>query len=193
MLRHLANLSRRARTFSTAPAPSISPTRQAAASVFERLQDVDWVDRETNDQERLIEEAETRIVAYRSEYDPHTAVQGEAKETYDEVKKLHEMKEAARIVSLYGDHIDHLIRDHEDMVGFMGNSIQVKEGDMDAAEQTLSEYIEFMNLLESDDVRKKVEHELGRKVIMLKMVMSAENFSSKFGPIAGGDFITKTK
>lgn len=71
--------------------------------------------------------------------------------------------------------------------------VTVKEGETELAERTLTEYIDFVNSLENRDVKKKVEHELGRKAIMLKMVLSAENFSAKFGPIAGGDFITKTK
>lgn len=36
------------------------------------------------------------------------------------MKNLYEMKEAAKIVSLYSDHIKHLILDHEDMTGFFG-------------------------------------------------------------------------
>lgn len=37
------------------------------------------------------------------------------------MKSLYEMKEAAKIVSLYADHIKHVILDHEDMVGFFGS------------------------------------------------------------------------
>lgn len=71
--------------------------------------------------------------------------------------------------------------------------VTIKEEDAEPAERTLTEYIDFVNGLENRDVKKKVEHELGRKAIMLKMVLSVENFSAKFGPIAGGDFVTKTK
>lgn len=67
------------------------------------------------------------------------------------------------------------------------------EGGADDASRTLEEYIDFVNGLENKDVRKKVEHELGRKIVVLKMILSAENFSVKFRPIAGGDFITNTK
>lgn len=38
------------------------------------------------------------------------------------MKSLYEMKEAAKIVSLYGKHIDHIVRDHEGMVGFLGST-----------------------------------------------------------------------
>lgn len=37
------------------------------------------------------------------------------------MKALYQAKEAAQIVDLYSEHIDHLIRDHEDMVGFLGS------------------------------------------------------------------------
>lgn len=67
------------------------------------------------------------------------------------------------------------------------------EGGADAASQTLSEYVDFVNGLENQDIRKKVENELGRKIIVLKMVLSAENFSARFGSIAGGEFVTNTK
>lgn len=67
------------------------------------------------------------------------------------------------------------------------------EGGADEASQTINEYIEFVTGLENKEVKKKVEYELGRKIVFLKMVLSAENFSVKFRPIAGGDFITDTK
>lgn len=43
------------------------------------MQDVDWVDRETNEQERLIEDAERQIIAYRAEYDGDAVARGEGK------------------------------------------------------------------------------------------------------------------
>lgn len=67
------------------------------------------------------------------------------------------------------------------------------EGGADDAASTIEEYVDFVNGLENKAVRKKVEHELGRKIVVLKMVLSAENFSVRFSLVAGGDIVTDTK
>lgn len=155
--------------------------------------ETDWVDREDLEQDKLVGQADALVTAYRDEYDADAASAGDGKDKYEQMKALYQAKEAAQIVDLYSEHIDHLIRDHEDMVGFLGNDTAMPEGGADAASQTLSEYVDFVNGLENQDIRKKVENELGRKIIVLKMVLSAENFSARFGSIAGGEFVTNTK
>lgn len=67
------------------------------------------------------------------------------------------------------------------------------EGGAEETSQTIREYVDFVNGLENKEVKKKVKDELGGKIVVLKMVLSAENFSVKFSPVAGGDFITDTK
>lgn len=154
------------------------------------MQVTDWVDLEDKEQEKILLAADRHIADYRSMYDPaEVEAGGEAAETYKMMERLYEMKEAAKISTLYGEFISELIRDHEDMVGFSGGNMTVKEGDMDAAQDTLLDYGKFLAKIQDKDVRRKTENELGRKIIFLKMVLSAENFSAKFGCVAGGDFI----
>lgn len=40
------------------------------------------------------------------------------------MKALFQAKEAAQIVDLYADHIEHLMRAHEDMIGPLGSKLK---------------------------------------------------------------------
>lgn len=56
----------------------------------------------------------------------------------------------------------------------------------------MKEYVDFVNSLENDAIRRKVEQELGRKIILLRMAISVENFSSELAPTACDHLVTRT-
>lgn len=51
--------------------------------------------------------------------------------------------------------------------------------------EIMRDYIRLMNNIEDEEIRDKVELELGRKMVHLKSMLSMENFSSHIAPIAG--------
>lgn len=57
-----------------------------------------------------------------------------------------------------------------------------EEGKLIAA---LHEYIDFMKSIEDKDIVEKAKQELGQKAIVLRQVVSAENFSMQVAPVAG--------
>lgn len=59
--------------------------------------------------------------------------------------------------------------------------------------QMLRDYVAFVNCLQVKDVRKKVESELGRKMVVLRMVLSVDDFSSQVAPIAGDHIFVDSK
>lgn len=48
----------------------------------------------------------------------------------------------------------------------------------------LREYIQFVNCVENDRIQRKVESQLGRKIIVLRQTLSIENFAVHIAPIA---------
>jgi LPS O-antigen subunit length determinant protein (WzzB/FepE family) len=65
--------------------------------------------------------------------------------------------------------------------------------DADRAEKTLDEYIEFVNSIENNRVRRKVEAQLGRKAVQLRQVLSIDGFSIKAMPVATDHIVTSLK
>ncbi len=61
---------------------------------------------------------------------------------------------------------------------------QIPPGKEKMAVQTLREYVAFVNSVENDRIQRKVEAQLGRKIIVLRMALSVENFSLHFTPMA---------
>lgn len=61
---------------------------------------------------------------------------------------------------------------------------KIPEGEEQVAVDTLREYVEFVNSVENDRIQRKVESQLGRKIIVLRMALSIENFSVHFMPVA---------
>lgn len=48
----------------------------------------------------------------------------------------------------------------------------------------MREYIEFVNSVENDRIQRKVESQLGRKIIVIRQTLSIENFAVHFAPMA---------
>ena len=61
------------------------------------------------------------INSYRAQYSEETANTTE-KDVYDAMHLLHTAKEAARVCDAYGEHVEVLIRNHEDMTGSLGST-----------------------------------------------------------------------
>ena len=60
----------------------------------------------------------------------------------------------------------------------------IPEGEEKPIVDMLREYVEFVNSVENDRIQRKVEDQLGRKIILLRMQLSLDNFSSSFSPVA---------
>jgi hypothetical protein len=84
-------------------------------------QNAEWVD---NDSLGMKTEAIDKIVRdYRSIYSAsEVASSTEAREVYDAVEQLYVIGEAAKIVELYADHIEDLVRHHMELSGFLGST-----------------------------------------------------------------------
>lgn len=67
---------------------------------------------------------------------------------------------------------------------------QIPPGQEKNAVQTLREYVSFVNSVENDRIQRKVEAQLGRKIIVLRMALSIENFSLHFTPMACDRMVT---
>lgn len=59
------------------------------------------------------------------------------------------------------------------------------EGEAEHTIEIIQDYIALMGKIEDEELRTKVELELGGKMIQLRMFLSAENFSLSVVPIAG--------
>lgn len=49
---------------------------------------------------------------------------------------------------------------------------------------SIHDYADFVNAIENNRVRRKVESQLGRKAIQLRQVLSVDQFSVDFYPVA---------
>lgn len=74
---------------------------------------------------------------------------------------------------------------------FIDNT-KIPEGEGDEAIALLRDYIAFMNKVEDERIRNKIEMELGRKMVHIKMTLSIENFSVEIAPLAGDHIIPVT-
>jgi hypothetical protein len=52
------------------------------------------------------------------------------------------------------------------------------------ASKALNEYVVFANSIKNVRVRRKAEAQLGRRVVQLRQVLSVEQFSAMYAPIA---------
>lgn len=64
------------------------------------------------------------------------------------------------------------------------DNTQVPEGGCDDTIALIRDYIKLMNTVEDERIRAKLETELGRKMMHLKMAISVENFSVEIAPLA---------
>lgn len=67
------------------------------------------------------------------------------------------------------------------------------KGGADVTVKVLEDYVSFVNSLDDEEVRRKVEEELGRKMVVLKMVLSVPNFAGTIAPVASDRIVTDTK
>lgn len=66
----------------------------------------------------------------------------------------------------------------------------MKPEEASRAEETLEEYVTFVNSIENVRVRRKTEAQLGRKAILLRQALSVEGFGAKHYPVATDHMIT---
>lgn len=134
---------------------------------------------------------------------------------YRKMKDLYIAKEAAKVCELYTDHIDHLIRDQEDATGVLGSmyeyvyisraftemfieltsvlyidNTKMSKQLEESALKMITEYMEFATSFENDRIARKVESQLGKKIIIVRSAMSIENFSAHVAPIACDTLVT---
>jgi hypothetical protein len=85
------------------------------------LQDAEWVD---NDSLGMKTEAIDKLVRdYRSLYNASEVESStEAREVYNVIEQLYVVGEAAKIVELYAEHIEDLMRHHLELTGFLGST-----------------------------------------------------------------------
>lgn len=161
--------------------------REKATAAFDNLMFADWVDTDEH-LELLATKADGIISSYRSVY-----ASNPDEETSKAMERLHVAKEAARLSEAYADHIEVLIRHHEDMVGSLGNDTAMESGQEKGAVNVLKEYVEIVNKIEDREIRRKIEMELGRKMVLMRQVLSIANFSKDVAPIAGDRIVTKLR
>lgn len=70
------------------------------------------------------------------------------------------------------------------------DNTELKPEAVEHVQETLDEYIEFVNAIENVRIRRKTETQLGRKAIQLRQVLSVEGFGEKFYPVATDHIIT---
>lgn len=73
------------------------------------------------------------------------------------------------------------------------DNIEIPEDKVQPTLQTMKEYMEFVESVENDRVARKIEAQLGRKVLILRMALSIENFSVHFAPVAGDRMLVKDR
>lgn len=72
------------------------------------------------------------------------------------------------------------------------DNTKIPEGEGHDAIALLQDYIKLINSIEDERIREKVDTELGRKIIHMKMMLSVENFGVEIAPIAGDRLIPTT-
>lgn len=59
--------------------------------------------------------------------------------------------------------------------------------------QLLKDYVKLVNEVADKEIRQKLEMELGRKMVVMRQVLSVHSFSTKLAPVAGYRIVTRTK
>ncbi|PXF46604.1 hypothetical protein BWQ96_03593 [Gracilariopsis chorda] len=189
MLRSLTSTASRLarqRSFATATGDSLrEPVKRACTALL----DAEWVDADESIYE-LTEKAESLISQYRDVYNQQGAVQDAL---YDDVRQLHVLKEAAKITDAYSEFVEVIIRDHEDMLGTFGDNPEIPENGAKQALQILDDYGRLVAAIEDKHISRKLQDELGRKMVLVKMLLSVDNFSAVVYPVAGDRLVTSTK
>lgn len=54
----------------------------------------------------------------------------------------------------------------------------------------ITEYMEFATSFENDRIARKVESQLGKKIVIVRSALSIENFSAHVAPIACDTLVT---
>lgn len=72
------------------------------------------------------------------------------------------------------------------------DNTEIPEGEGDDAIGLLRDYIAFMNKVEDEEIRNKIELELGRKMVHIKLCLSVENFGLEIAPVAGDRILPMT-
>lgn len=69
----------------------------------------------------------------------------------------------------------------------------VKPEDQKRIADSIHEYANFINAIENNRVRRKAESQLGRKAIQLRQVLSVDQFSVDFYPVACDQLVIPRK
>lgn len=69
---------------------------------------------------------------------------------------------------------------------------EIPEGREQEALQMLKDYVKFVSAVDNPDVKRKLIRELGGKMILIKMLLSVENFSAIIAPVASDRIMTET-
>lgn len=72
------------------------------------------------------------------------------------------------------------------------DNTEIPEGKGEETLELFRDYIAFMDTIEDERIKNKVEVEWGRKMMHLKMFISMENFSVKIAPLAGDSILPVT-
>lgn len=70
------------------------------------------------------------------------------------------------------------------------DTTEIPPGKEKPAVDTLEEYVRFVNSFEHDRIQRKVEDQLGRKIILIRMALSIDNYSAHFTPLACDRLLT---
>lgn len=105
-----------------APAASaFAGVRARAAAAWDAALDAEWTDDEPGNA-ALVERVGTVVDEYRALYrEEEVAAGGEAREVYEEVARLYQAGEAARLTESYADHMAFIVREHMAMTGGLGS------------------------------------------------------------------------
>ncbi|CAN8064721.1 unnamed protein product [Agarophyton chilense] len=173
-----------------ASADALATLRDSAERVWNALMDADWVDTDEK-LHALVDDAQQVVQQYRGVYSPHMR----ADALFERVRLLYVAKEAALVSDAYSEFVEVVVREHEDMLGTFGDNTQIPPHGADQALNMINDYVRLVNSLKPDDkpIKRKIEQELGRKIILVKMLLSADNFSAIMVPVAGDHLVTRTK
>jgi len=158
-----------------------------AESSLELIYGLDW----QSIMWEAFDELDDILNVYRPLYEPEDDSES-AKKAQALMKEVYYTKEASRLTFLFAEYLRETMRDVMDLSGPMGNkSTRVDPNLMTKLNHSIEDYEKFVDSIESDRARLKVESDLGTKIIQLRQTCNIKGYSERHPAVATDHVLTK--
>lgn len=168
-------------TAATAGSGRIEALCASARTQLDTLYKEDWTTVEEEDVTGL----DSILAQFRPLYESASSQQQEV------MAETYAARHASVMTALFAEHVRWTTRLSLYAGGWLGESRKLKKDVVDDALQALEDYPKFVESIEPDRVRRKVESELGAKMVQLRQSIQVPEFSSKFSAVATDHIVTR--